>query len=190
MSPTTTRTRTRSSSTPPESVEECIRKIDELHRRGRNASATGRTGTGSTPTGDASGSARDASDSAGDASGSNVSSGDSTVNRVAVELWNQLFHTSDVMDIIGRGSFHMGVRKLLTEEQQEEVTAVIKRNIINRKADFIKTKDTDIPKLRLSLQESFTKVVIRHVRSELGVSKDNTIARIEQLESLDQQLVN
>ena len=184
MSPTTTRTRTRSSSTPPETVEECIRKIDELHRRGRNAPATGRTETGSTPTGNASGSAGDASGSAGDASGSiptgNVSSGDGTVNHVAVELWNQLFHTSDVMDIIGRGSFHMGVRKLLTEEQQEEVTAVIKRNIINRKADFIKTKDTDIPKLRLSLQESFTKVVIRHVRSELGVSKDNTIARIEQ----------
>ena len=190
MSPTTTRTRTRSSSTPPESVEECIRKIDELHRRGRNASATGRTGTGSTPTGDASGSARDASSSAGDASGSNVSSGDSTVNRVAVELWNQLFSTSDFMDIAGRDSFHMRVRKLLTEEQQQSVTALIKKDIINRKVDFIKSKETDIPKLRLSLQESFTKIVIRHVRSELGVSKDNTIARIEQLESLDEQVVN
>ena len=169
MSPTTTRTRTRSLSTPPESVEECTRKIDELYRRGRNASATGRTEKGSTPTGNASGSAGDASGSAGDASGSagdayssagdasgsiptgNVSSGDGTVNRVAVELWNQLFHTSDFMDIVGRDSFHMGVRKLLTEEQQEAVTAVVKRDIINRKADFIKTKDTDIPKLRLSL---------------------------------------
>ena len=194
MSPKTTRTRTKSSSTPPYSIEECTRKIDELYRRGRNASATGRTERVSTPTGNASGSAGDASGSAGDASGSiptgNVSSGDGTVNRVAVELWNQLFHTSDVMDIIGRGSFHMGVRKLLTEEQQEAVTAVVKRDIINRKADFIKTKDTDIPKLRLSLQESFTKIVIRHVRSELGVSKENTIARIEQLESLDEQVVN
>ena len=67
---------------------------------------------------------------------------------------------------------------------------MIKKDIINRKVDFIKSKDTDIPKLRLWLQESFTKIVIRHVRSELGVSKDDTIARIEQLESLDEQVVN
>ena len=180
MSPTTTRTRTRSSSTPPESVEECTRKIDELSKRRRNASATGRTEKGSTPTGGASGSTP-----TGDVSG-----GDDAVNHVAVELWNQLFSTSDFMDIAGRDSFHMRVRKLLTEEQQQSVTALIKKDIINRKVDFIKSKETDIPKLRLSLQESFTKIVIRHVRSELGVTKDDTITRIEQLESLDDQAVN
>merc|ERR1712115_349678 len=67
---------------------------------------------------------------------------------------------------------------------------MVKRDIISRKVNFIKTKDTDIPKLRLALQELFTKTVIRHVRSELGVNKENTIVRIEQLESLDEQVVN
>ena len=208
MSPKTTRTRMKSSSTPPYSIEECTRTIDDLFRRGRNPSAAGRKERGSTPAGnasglagnasgsvgDASGSSGDASGSAGDASGSiptgNASSGEDTVNRVAVELWNQLLHTSEVMDIIGKGSFHMGIRKLLTEAQQEEVMAMVKRDIISRKANFIKTKDTDIPKLRLALQEMFTKTVIRHVRSELGVNKENTITRIEQLESLDKQVVN
>ena len=129
MSPTTTRTRTRSSSTPPESVEECTRKIDELYRRGRNASATGRTEKGSTPTGNASGSTptgnASGSTPTGNGSGStptgNVSGGNDAVNHVAVELWNQLFNTSDFMDIAGRDSFHMRVRKLLTEEQQQSV---------------------------------------------------------------------
>ena len=125
MSPTTTRTRTKSSSTPPDSIEECTRKIDELYRRGRNASATGRTEKGSTPTGNASGLTPTGNVSGSTPTG-NVSGGDDAVNHVAVELWSQLFNTSDFMDIAGRDSFHMGVRKLLTEEQQEAVTAVIK----------------------------------------------------------------
>ena len=118
----------KSSSTPPYSIEQCTRTIDDLFRRVRNPSAAGRKERGSTPagsasgsagsaSGDASGSLGDASGSAGDASGSiptgNASSGEDTINRVAVDLWNQLLHTSEVMDIIGRGSFHMGIRKLL-----------------------------------------------------------------------------
>ena len=203
MSPTrSTRTRMKSSSTQPYSIERCTRTIDDLFRRSRNPSAPGRKERGSTPAGSASDSARsasedasgDASGSAGDASGSiptgSASSGEDTVNRVAVDLWNQLLYTSEVMDIIGRGSFHMGIKKLLTEAQLEEVMALVKRDIIDRKANFIKTKETDIPKLRLALQEMFTKTVIRHVRGELGVNKENTITRIEQLESLDKQVVN
>ena len=115
--------------------------------------------------------------------------GDNT-NRVALNVWNQLLCTNDVMGIIGDCPFTRGLQNLLNVQQQEEVIAVVKRDIINRKADFIKTKDTYIPKLILSLQESFTKIVIRHVRSELDKSKYNTIARIEQFEKLDEQVVN
>ncbi len=203
MSPIrSTRTRMKSSSTQPYSIEQCTRTIDDLFRRVRNPSAPGRKERGSTPAGSASDSARSASeDASGDASGSagdasrsiptgSPSSGEDTVNRVAVDLWNQLLYTSEVMDIIGRGSFHMGIKKLLTEAQLEEVMALVKRDIIDRKANFIKTKETDIPKLRLALQEMFTKTVIQHVRSELGVNKENIITRIEQLESLDKQVVN
>ena len=203
MAPTkTTRTRLRSSSTQPYSLEQCMRTIDDQFRRQRNPSAPGRRERGSTPAGGASDSGRsasenasgDASGSAGDASGSiptgSASSGEDTINRVAVDLWNQLLYTSEVMDIIGRGSFHMGIKKLLTEAQLEEVMALVKRDIIDRKANFIKTKETDIPKLRLALQEMFTKTVIRHVRGELGVDKENIITRIKELERLDQHVVN
>ena len=175
MSPTTTRVRTRSFSTPPVSVEECTKTIDQLAKRARNASATGRAEKDSTPTGNVS---------------TPRSGGDDAVNPVAVELWNQLFNTSDYMGIAGRDSFHTRVRNLLTEEQIQSVTELIKKDVTNRKVDFLKSKETDIPKLRLSLQESFTKIVIRHVRSELAISKDDAIAKLEHLESLDDQALD
>ena len=203
MSPTrSTRTRMKSSSTQPYSIERCTRTIDDLFRRSRNPSAPGRKERGSTPAGSAADSGRSASkDASGDASGSagdasrsiptgSASSGEDNTNRVAINLWDQLLYTNEVMDIIGRGSFTMGIKKLLTEQQLEEVMALVRREIIDRKANFIKTKDTDIPKLRLALQEMFTKTVIRHVRGELGVDKENVITRIKDLERLDQHMVN
>merc|ERR1712082_79769 len=119
-----------------------------------------------------------------------ASSREDNTNRVAINLWDQLLYTNEVMNIIGRCPFTMGLKKLLTEQQLEEVMALVRREIIDRKANFIKTKETDIPKLRLALQEMFTKTVIRHVRGELGVDKENVITRIKDLERLDQYVVN
>ena len=72
MSPIrSTRTRMKSSSTQPYSIEQYTRTIDDLFRRGRNPSVAGRKERGSTPAGSASDSARSASeDASGDASGS------------------------------------------------------------------------------------------------------------------------
>merc|ERR1712082_587929 len=99
-----------------------------------------------------------------------ASSREDNTNRVAINLWNQLLYTNEVMNIIGRCPFTMGLQKLLTVQQLEEVMELVRKEILDRKANFIKTKDTDIPKLRLALQEMFTKTVIRHVRGELGIS--------------------
>ena len=117
MSTTTTRVRTRSSSTQPVSVEECTKTIDQLAKRTRHASATGRAEKDSTPTGNVSTPTVE-----GTSSNLPRSRGDDAVNPVAVELWNQLFNTSDYMGIAGRDSFHTRVRNLLTEEQQQLVT--------------------------------------------------------------------
>merc|ERR1712115_463794 len=52
----------------------------------------------------------------------------------------------------------------------------------------IRSNDTDIPRLRLLLQEMFTKTVIRHVRGQLGIEKEYVTTRIAELESLNQQV--
>ena len=185
MSTTTTRVRTRSSSTQPVSVAECTETIDQLAKRTRHASKTGRAEKDSTPTGNVSTPTVE-----GTSSNLPRSREDDAVNPVAVKLWNQLFNTSDYMGIAGRDSFHTRVRKLLTEEQVQTVAALIEKDVTNRKVDFLKSKETDIPKLRLSLQEVFTRIVIRHVRSELALSKDDANTKLEHLNSLDNQALD
>ena len=53
--------------------------------------------------------------------------------------------------------------------------------------DFLKLKETNAAKLRLSLQELFTKIVIKRIRSELARSKEDATARLEHLANLDKQ---
>merc|ERR1712082_449454 len=60
--------------------------------------------------------------------------------------------------------------------------------LLDRKAKFIRSNDTDIPRLRLLLQEMFTETVIRHVRGQLGIEKEYVTTRIAELESLNQQV--
>ena len=158
-----TRVRTRSSSTQPVNVAECTEIINQLAKRTRHASKTGGAGKDSTPTGNESTPIVE-----GTSSNLPGSREDDVVNPVAVKLWNQLFNTTDYMGIAGRDFFHTRVRKLLTTEQVQKVAALIEKDISNRKVDFLKSKETDIAKLRLSLQELFTRIVIRRVRSELA----------------------
>ena len=107
------------------------------------------------------------------------------VNPVAVKLWNQLFETTDYAGLAGRDFFHTRVKKLLTVEQVQNITALIEKDIITRKVDFLKSKETDTAKLRLSLQELFTKIVIRRARSELAQSKQDANTKLEYLTNLD-----
>ena len=206
MSPTRpTRTRLRSSSTQPYSLDQCIRTIDDQFRRPRNPSAPGRREGGSTPAGGASDPRRGASENAsGNASGtvggasgdipieipleSGASNREDNTNRVALNIWDQLLYTNEVMNIIGRCPFTLGLQNLLNVQQLEEAMELVRKEILDRKAKFIRTKDTDIPRLRLALQEMFTKTVIRHVRGELGIQKENVTTRINELESQDQQV--
>merc|ERR1712082_43826 len=117
-----------------------------------------------------------------------ASSTEDNTNRVAINIWDQILYTNEVMNIIGRCPFTLGLQNLLNVQQLEEVMELVRTEILDRKAKFIRTKDTDIPRLRLALQEIFTKTVIRHVRGELGIQKENVTTRINELESQDQQV--
>merc|ERR1712240_379570 len=119
---------------------------------------------------------------------SGASNREDNTNRVALNIWDQLLYTNEVMNIIGRCPFTLGLQNLLNVQQLEEVMELVRKEILDRKAKFIRTKDTDIPRLRLALQEMFTKTVIRHVRGELGIQKENVATRINELESQDQQV--
>merc|ERR1712120_53314 len=92
------------------------------------------------------------------------------------------------MRIIGENPFTQGLQNLLSVQQREEIMELVRTNILDRKAKFIRSNDTDIPRLRLLLQEMFTKTVIRHVRGQLGVQKENATTRINELESQNQQV--
>merc|ERR1711867_305396 len=61
-------------------------------------------------------------------------------------------------------------------------------NMIDRRETFIRSNDTNIPRLRLLLQEMFTETVIRHARGQVGIEKEYVTTRIAELESLSQQV--
>lgn len=155
----TTRVTTRSSSTQVVNIAECAEKIDQLTKRTRHASKTGGAEKESTPT------ENELTPTVEDTpSKLPGSSDDDVINPVAVKLWNQLFKTTDYVKIAGKSDFfHTQVRKLLTMEQVQKVAEILEKDISNRKVDFLKSKETNIAKLRLSLQELFTRIVIRRV---------------------------
>ena len=177
MAPTkTTRTRTRSSATEPYSLEHCTEIINGQFRRTRNPSAPGGGEGRSTPAGDTTDPRRNASDSRRGASenASDNSSGaaggeseeipleiplevgaagrESNTNRVALTVWDQLLSTNNMMRIIGENSFTRGLQRLLSVQQQEEIMKLTRTNMIDRRETFIRSNDTNIPRLRLLLQ--------------------------------------
>ena len=178
-----TRVTTRSSSTQVVNIAECAEKIDQLTKRTRHASKTGGAEKESTPTENES--TPIVEDTPSKQPGS---SDDDVINPIAVKLWHQLFKTTDYVKIAGNSDFfHKKVRKLLTTEQAQKVAEALEKDIINRKVDFLKLKETNAAKLRLSLQELFTKIVIRRIRSELAQSKEDATAKLEHLTNLDKQ---
>ena len=159
-----TRVITRSSPTEAVNIAECVEKIDKLSKRSRHASKTGGAEKESTPA------ETESTPIAEDTPPRQPeSSDDSDINPVAVRLWYQLFKTTDYVKIAGnRDFFHKRVKKLLTTDQALRITEALGKDIINRKVDFLKLKETDPAKLRLSLQELFTKIIIKRIISELA----------------------
>ena len=61
-------------------------------------------------------------------------------------------------------------------------------NMIDQRETFIRSNDTNIPRLRLLLQEMFTETVIRHTRGQVGIEKEYVNTRIAELDSLSLQV--
>ena len=115
MAPTkTTRTRTRSSATEPYSFEHCNEIINGQFRRQRNPSAPGGTEGRTTPGVGSSNSGRNASEIASGLAvdqleGINLEipmdagagREESTINRTALMVWDQLLSTNNMLTIIG-----------------------------------------------------------------------------------------
>ena len=78
---------------------------------------------------------------------------------------------------------------MLSREAALRITEGIGRDVMNWKVDFIKSKETDTAKLKLSLQEQFTKLVIKQVVIELARSKAKVTARLEYIAGLDDQVL-
>merc|ERR1712163_57065 len=77
--------------------------------------------------------------------------------------------------------------KLLSPEATQRMSKELELDILDFKVEFLKSKETDIDQLKLSLQEQFTKIVIRHIGTELARSKEETTTRLEYLVGLEDQ---
>ena len=141
MAPTkTTRTRTRSSATEPYSFEQCNDIINNQYRRQRYPSAPSGTAGRTTPGVGSANSGRNASEIASglavdqleginleipmDAGAGRV---ESTINRAAQAVWDQIISTNNMLAIIGENSFTRGVLGLLNPQQQEEIMKLTRR---------------------------------------------------------------
>merc|ERR1711867_357202 len=180
--------------------------------RARNPSAPGGGEGRSTPAGDTTDPRRKASDSGRDASETisdnssgaaggefeeipldipfeiGAEGGESDINRVALIVWDQLLSTNNMMRIIGDNSFTRGLQRLLSVQQQEEIMKLSRTNMIDRRETFIRSNDTNIPRLRLLLQKLFTETIIRHTRGQVGIETWNVNIRIAELDSLSLQV--
>ena len=90
---TTTRVTTRSSATEEVNIADCAEKINQLAKRSRHASKTGGAQKESTPT---------VEDTPSRLPGS---SRDDVVNPVALKVWNQMFKTTDFVEIAAKSDF-------------------------------------------------------------------------------------
>merc|ERR1711867_30703 len=77
--------------------------------------------------------------------------------------------------------------KLLSPEATLRMSKELELDILNFKVEFLKSKETDKDQLKLSLQEQFTKIVIRHIGTELARSKEEATTRLEYLVGLEDQ---
>ena len=151
---------TRSSPTEELPMAECVATIDQLSKkRGRKPSKPAGAEKVPTPAGAQSTPIPEANPGANAFQFGEING---EINPTAADVWDQLFRTTDYVRLAGnREFFHKRVLKVLSTEAALRLTEGLKRDIMNRKVDFIRSKETDPAKLRLSLQEQFTKIVIK-----------------------------
>merc|ERR1711867_362565 len=77
--------------------------------------------------------------------------------------------------------------KLLSPEATLRMSKELELDVMNFKVEFLKSKETNRDQLKLSLQEQFTKIVIRQIGTELARSKAETTAKLEYLAGLEDQ---
>ena len=166
------RTITRSASADTPTIAESMEIIEQLARKKRSASRGGGADSESTP-------AESVSTPIVEETSSSLSGSrnEDAVNPEAVKLWNQMFESGDFAALAGKDFFHTRVKKLVTLGQVLKITSQIEKDMRDKKVDYTKSKETDTAKLRLSLQELFTKVVIRRALSELAQCKADAITR-------------
>merc|ERR1711873_138909 len=110
------------------------------------------------------------------------------IHLTAANLWNRLFKSKDYVKLVGnREFFHKKLMKLLSHEATLRMSKELELDVMNLKVEFLKSKATNTDKLKLSLQEQFTKIVIRQIGTELARSKAETTAKLEYLAGLDDQ---
>ena len=110
------------------------------------------------------------------------SSDDGEVNLTAAHLWNRLFKSKNYVKLAGnREFFHKKLMKLLSPEATLRMSKELELDILNFKVEFLKSKETNKDQLKLSLQEQFTKIVIRHIGTKLARSKEEATTRLEDL---------
>merc|ERR1711873_162764 len=116
------------------------------------------------------------------------SSDDGEINLTAANLWNRLFKSKDYVKLVGnREFFHKKLMKLLSHEATLRMSKELELDIMNLKVEFLKSKEINTDKFKLSLQEQFTKIVISKIGTELARSKAETTAKLEYLAGLDDQ---
>ena len=116
------------------------------------------------------------------------SSDDGEVNLTAANLWNRLFKSKDYVKLVGnREFFHKKLMKLLSHEATLRMSKELELDVMNLKVEFLKSKETNKDQLKLSLQEQFTKIVIRQIGTELARSKAEITAKLEYLAGLEDQ---
>merc|ERR1711873_295719 len=112
------------------------------------------------------------------------------VNSAAVDVWDQLLKNTDYIRLAGNTEFfHQRVFKALSDDAPLILSEVLKRDMMNRKEEFIRTKEIDLAKLSLSLQEQFTQIVIKQVVVELKKCKEAIMCRINYLDDLGNQVI-
>merc|ERR1711873_214714 len=110
------------------------------------------------------------------------------INLTAANLWNRLLKSKDYVKLVGnREFFHKKLMKLLSHEATLRMSKELELDVMNLKVEFLKSKETNRDQLKLSLQEQFTKIVIRQIGTELVQSKAEITAKLEYLAGLEDQ---
>ena len=93
-----------------------------------------------------------------------------------------MFSKTDYASIAGKSRFlSRQVRTVLSDDQLRNMTETFVREVMSKKDSFIKTKETDVLKLKLALQSDFTKLVIKRINIELTKEKNQAESKLNEL---------